>query len=102
VWSIFIILFFFFFQAEDGIRDRTVTGVQTCALPILLNVDPAATTGPRSVTLTTNAEVVTLASGFTVTAATPSLVSVSPNSGQQRSEERRVGKEGRSRWGRYD
>src|SRR5207248_7782320 len=25
---------FFFFQAEDGIRDRTVTGVQTCALPI--------------------------------------------------------------------
>src|SRR2546430_7204914 len=31
------ILFFFFFQAEDGIRDLTVTGVQTCALPILKN-----------------------------------------------------------------
>src|SRR6266516_1891611 len=29
-------VFHFFFQAEDGIRDRTVTGVQTCALPILL------------------------------------------------------------------
>src|SRR6266496_5076283 len=28
--------FFFFFQAEDGIRDLYVTGVQTCALPILL------------------------------------------------------------------
>src|SRR5256886_11624771 len=28
--------FFFFFQAEDGIRDLTVTGVQTCALPILI------------------------------------------------------------------
>src|SRR6266704_3069985 len=27
-------LIFFFFQAEDGIRDRNVTGVQTCALPI--------------------------------------------------------------------
>src|SRR5699024_12085296 len=27
-------VFFFFFQAEDGIRDRNVTGVQTCALPI--------------------------------------------------------------------
>src|SRR5699024_10829419 len=27
-------MFFFFFQAEDGIRDRNVTGVQTCALPI--------------------------------------------------------------------
>src|SRR5207248_8070706 len=29
-----LVVFFFFFQAEDGIRDRTVTGVQTCALPI--------------------------------------------------------------------
>src|SRR5437868_13138124 len=29
-----ILIFFFFFQAEDGIRDRNVTGVQTCALPI--------------------------------------------------------------------
>src|SRR5256886_17299759 len=31
-------LVFFFFQAEDGIRDLTVTGVQTCALPISLSV----------------------------------------------------------------
>src|SRR6266496_979031 len=30
-------VFFFFFQAEDGIRDLYVTGVQTCALPILLS-----------------------------------------------------------------
>src|SRR5207248_4347626 len=30
---------FFFFQAEDGIRDRTVTGVQTCALPISSSED---------------------------------------------------------------
>src|SRR2546427_6533783 len=30
--------FFFFFQAEDGIRDLTVTGVQTCALPISVAV----------------------------------------------------------------
>src|SRR5207248_2100423 len=29
-----LLFYFFFFQAEDGIRDRTVTGVQTCALPI--------------------------------------------------------------------
>src|SRR5207249_8449196 len=29
-----VLSFFFFFQAEDGIRDRNVTGVQTCALPI--------------------------------------------------------------------
>src|SRR2546427_13223993 len=31
---VIIVCFFFFFQAEDGIRDLTVTGVQTCALPI--------------------------------------------------------------------
>src|SRR5256886_4170316 len=31
---VYVALFFFFFQAEDGIRDLTVTGVQTCALPI--------------------------------------------------------------------
>src|SRR5699024_11656615 len=29
---------YFFFQAEDGIRDRNVTGVQTCALPICLSI----------------------------------------------------------------
>src|SRR5260221_7966633 len=33
-WMLFITIFFFFFQAEDGIRDHCVTGVQTCALPI--------------------------------------------------------------------
>src|SRR5699024_6509490 len=32
---VLLFFFFFFFQAEDGIRDRNVTGVQTCALPIL-------------------------------------------------------------------
>ena len=32
----FFLCFFFFFQAEDGIRDRLVTGVQTCALPICI------------------------------------------------------------------
>ena len=29
-----VVVYFFFFQAEDGIRDHCVTGVQTCALPI--------------------------------------------------------------------
>src|SRR5438309_10922018 len=32
-------MFFFFFQAEDGIRDGTVTGVQTCALPISTTIE---------------------------------------------------------------
>ena len=31
---VFFFFFYFFFQAEDGIRDKLVTGVQTCALPI--------------------------------------------------------------------
>src|SRR2546427_10255749 len=40
----FVLLsFFFFFQAEDGIRDLTVTGVQTCALPILVSVGSTPT-----------------------------------------------------------
>src|SRR6266446_8837472 len=32
--NVILLVFFFFFQAEDGIRDYKVTGVQTCALPI--------------------------------------------------------------------
>src|SRR2546427_333669 len=38
-----LVLLFFFFQAEDGIRDLTVTGVQTCALPILSALEVAET-----------------------------------------------------------
>src|SRR5687767_7094472 len=34
IFLFFFFFFFFFFQAEDGIRDKLVTGVQTCALPI--------------------------------------------------------------------
>src|SRR5256886_11533216 len=37
-----MLYFFFFFQAEDGIRDLTVTGVQTCALPISRRSPPPA------------------------------------------------------------
>ena len=38
----FFVVFFFFFQAEDGIRDYKVTGVQTCALPISVISFPKA------------------------------------------------------------
>src|SRR2546430_4775711 len=38
----------FFFQAEDGIRDLTVTGVQTCALPICRGTPPSTTATCRS------------------------------------------------------
>src|SRR2546427_12206424 len=42
------VVFFFFFQAEDGIRDLTVTGVQTCALPICFSAKDAWTRGLSS------------------------------------------------------
>ena len=44
LWS-FLLFFIFFFQAEDGIRDTSVTGVQTCALPILYKDSQAEAAG---------------------------------------------------------
>src|SRR5437763_8609917 len=38
IWVVFFLSNVFFFQAEDGIRDTSVTGVQTCALPIYQNL----------------------------------------------------------------
>src|SRR6266850_6528217 len=54
--SYILFLFFFFFQAEDGIRDYKVTGVQTCALPISGNLESRAyssLTRPRAALLYT-------------------------------------------------
>src|SRR5690625_2720652 len=50
---------YFFFQAEDGIRDGHVTGVQTCALPILA-IDPANNTDPVQDMLSSEPGVVTI------------------------------------------
>src|SRR5437667_2160709 len=96
----------FFFQAEDGIRDRDVTGVQTCALPIykglhyvleamtilknrndlgdlhLLAVGPAGDFG-----------------GSSRESYIDHVKAISDREG--RSEERRVGKECRTRWWSY-
>src|ERR1022692_3869454 len=51
-----VVLLFFFFQAEDGIRDYKVTGVQTCALPIYyaceLNTPVSTAVAPKSGTIT--------------------------------------------------
>src|SRR2546430_12300623 len=91
---------FFFFQAEDGIRDLTVTGVQTCALPIFhwrlfsrsfrqFSIDFGANQDggagdiePQQQSHYSAKRAVTLAE-------------------LRRSEERRVGKECRSRWSPY-
>src|SRR2546430_4578151 len=59
----------FFFQAEDGIRDLTVTGVQTCALPILL---PSAVCVPRTWTKTPLLSAPTTVAVLTFTVSAPS------------------------------
>src|SRR2546421_2054751 len=98
-----IVFFFFFFQAEDGIRDLIVTGVQTCALPILFpgSARPRSGVGggrdrrphladidrrqcPRDTPCPTAGDAHRDADGI-----------------HRRSEERRVGKECRSRWSPY-
>src|SRR2546421_8611030 len=83
-----VLICFFFFQAEDGIRDLIVTGVQTCALPIyiaLSEVHDCIATLP-GVASVHDLHVWTVTSG---------VIAMS------RSEERRVGKECRSRWSPY-
>src|SRR5207244_8039212 len=79
--STFSYLLFFFFQAEDGIRDDLVTGVQTCALPI-----SEASDAPLSMDRARLMLRALLAERFQLRLR------------RQRSEERRVGKECRSRW----
>src|SRR3712207_8209922 len=57
---------FFFFQAEDGIRDIGVTGVQTCALPIFERHPSSAFSAPSSWTI----------SGLTIAKGCPSCTSI--------------------------
>src|SRR5260221_9930595 len=98
-------IFFFFFQAEDGIRDHCVTGVQTCALPIsrLVLIDFNRASGQRQLGL--NGSYWAFASAQQRSAST--LLRFKPLGYNRtlipvrRSEERRVGKECRSRWSPY-
>src|SRR5207249_7465867 len=89
--------FFFFFQAEDGIRDRNVTGVQTCALPILFfffdDRGRAFLNSPRSKSSTPG----TWESEGRRDDQERSRMAFGPAA--DRSEERRVGKECRRRRG---
>src|SRR2546427_4419241 len=96
----------FFFQAEDGIRDLTVTGVQTCALPIYawlkrnpmwryaqlrIALQPCIKRSPDH-----GSQIVRVRERGAYAQATQPLLELA-----QRSEERRVGKECRSRWSPY-
>src|SRR2546430_11372833 len=93
----------FFFQAEDGIRDLTVTGVQTCALPIcigdleLLGRQPVVAQLSRHEVTLGDLELLTLR----VAGEVHGLEPVEQRPRNARSEERRVGKECRSRWSPY-
>src|SRR5206468_8281795 len=87
---------FFFFQAEDGIRDLIVTGVQTCALPISSHAGHVSS-GRRDPELTAAVKEI----GRNVTGVrgdVSNLGDLDRLFAQIRSEERRVGKECRSRW----
>src|SRR2546429_2343048 len=102
VISYYLFLFFFFFQAEDGIRDVAVTGVQTCALPISLCVVSGIFSAPKSDHETSSSRpdhrLVFRRFGCRFC-----VICLDQRSGisTQRSEERRVGKECRSRWSPY-
>src|SRR5207249_8654721 len=98
----------FFFQAEDGIRDRNVTGVQTCALPILkVETTEPSLVGWGCATFTQRALVVQTAveqylKPFLIGRNVDEIEDIwqsSYVSSYWRSEERRVGKECRSGWG---
>src|SRR5256886_12092965 len=94
---------FFFFQAEDGIRDLTVTGVQTCALPISpperKREHELVASALRWVDATSSCS--RLRSGGVSMPPRPLLIAASVRLSRLRSEERRVGKECRSRWSPY-
>src|SRR5690606_39390957 len=95
----------FFFQAEDGIRDFHVTGVQTCALPIwrmppekCFNGRFAASVKPNS----SNSSSVFRRASFRLSPSSlENIIKFSAALSDSRSEERRVGKECRSRGWRY-
>src|SRR5437762_10157298 len=108
--------FFFFFQAEDGIRDTSVTGVQTCALPILAPAKQAFRDIEEDLLFVLDER------GHSVHLTDRGVDFMSPSDHDAyvlpdlseavhridhahdltRSEERRVGKECRDRWGRVD
>src|SRR2546425_2247261 len=96
--------FFFFFQAEDGIRDKLVTGVQTCALPISESAHPARVLAARRDRWPCE-ELLDLQQGHGVVCADAAVRRAVGLAGDRqrpgRSEERRVGKECRSRWSPY-
>src|SRR2546430_3450045 len=94
-------LFFFFFQAEDGIRDLTVTGVQTCALPILINVSAGFSAPVSGAPHGYWRSISSVDTKYCPAQRHPPFRACEGRHRAGRSEERRVGKECRSRWSPY-
>src|SRR5438034_2384061 len=107
------ILRFFFFQAEDGIRDHCVTGFQTCALPIYLppandqlalapdfSPDGKRIVFPHDMSGALELYVINADGTGLIQITYDGLGHAAPR-WSPRSEERRVGKECRSRWSQY-
>jgi RHS repeat-associated protein len=67
----------------DGVTPTSLNVTSPTSAWLYVNIDPAAVPGPRTVTLYTATETATLNNGFTVTAGTPVLTLVNPNSGLQ-------------------
>src|SRR5207244_10281635 len=84
----------FFFQAEDGIRDDLVTGVQTCALPIFYAEHPFTNVAKKYLVPNFGSRTVSM-----LDATEPTVMATMPGDMESfgRSEERRVGKGGGSR-----
>src|SRR5256886_11581791 len=98
-----------FFQAEDGMRDLTVTGVQTCALPISSSVPARGASGSTPFFLDPGGRTHGNENGVEPLAPLAGTLEVGARGRRhlfglqvvQRSEERRVGEECRSRWSAY-
>src|SRR5699024_11428063 len=82
---------YFFFQAEDGIRDRNVTGVQTCAFR-----SPPLVISYNSLPTLETSEKFTVSTPFIFFRMLQTMIDIIYSN--YRSEERRVGKECKSRW----
>src|SRR3712207_8666299 len=102
--GVVLVVIFFFFQAEDGIRDMGVTGVQTCALPISLCIGEVE--GGYAVSSETCG--LDIIGARFLREVAPGEVAVIDDHGlhsyrgeSPRSEGGRVGKECRSRWSPY-
>src|SRR5258706_3016518 len=104
-WSRDLYVIVFFFQAEDGIRDWSVTGVQTCALPIYCRSHSMCASTPSRTAIPClfrwNPTPLKRFASSPAKRRDNVSWSVARTFSTKRSEERRVGKECRSRWSPY-